>query len=147
MDDVIKFFLGAGGVAIIGGLFTALNAHLQRKEERRKAKEKAEQEAKEKEYVFSQKAFDGIVTSVGELKEAVAVTQEAIAATQSSIKNIYYDRLSQKVSFFTDRGWCSRDEKQVLKILWEEYKAAGHNHITESQVERVFALPDKPPKN
>jgi len=48
--------------------------------------------------------------------------------------------------FKMEHGYCTSGMKEAIADMYESYKARGYNHIAESRITELLALPEYPQK-
>ena len=46
--------------------------------------------------------------------------------------------------FKMEHGYCTSGMKEAIADMYESYKARGYNHIAESRIKELLALPEYP---
>ena len=62
-----------------------------------------------------------------------------------SIADLQRDNIERAYCMFKmEHGYCTSGMKEAIADMYESYKARGHNHIAESRIKELLALPEYP---
>ena len=65
-----------------------------------------------------------------------------------SIADLQRDNIERAYCMFKmEHGYCTSGMKEAIADMYESYKARGYNHIAESRIKELLALPEYPHKN
>ena len=65
-----------------------------------------------------------------------------------SIADLQRDNIERAYCMFKmEHGYCTSGMKEAIADMYEYYKARGYNHIAESRIKELLALPEYPHKN
>ena len=78
------------------------------------------------------------------LEAAKESSDEADALIIQGIAPLYRDHLSELHDKYVERGWCSAVEKDAYQEDFNNYVEAGFNHVAQSWLSDVLALPNEP---
>ena len=71
----------------------------------------------------------------------------AIKFMDNSIADLQRDNIERAYCMFKmEHGYCTSGMKEAIVDMYESYKARGHNHIAESRIKELLALPEYPQK-
>ena len=71
----------------------------------------------------------------------------AIKFMDNSIADLQRDNIERAYCMFKmEHGYCTSGMKEAIVDMYESYKARGHNHIAESRITELLALPEYPQK-
>ena len=135
LDTILKVSAALTG-AIIGwmAVFRPLwEAHKAKKAEKRRASEatlKADQ-------AYRQSVLDKLDSLDGRIQ-----------FMDRSIADLQRDNIERAYCMFKmEHGYCTSGMKEAIADMYESYKARGYNHIAESRIKELLALPEYPHKN
>ena len=99
----------------------------------------------------SKKAIEESVKSDKEYRQTVLDKLEAldiaIKFMDNSIADLQRDNIERAYCMFKmEHGYCTSGMKEAIVDMYESYKARGHNHIAESRIKELLALPEYPQK-
>ena len=78
------------------------------------------------------------------LNKATERIEKNVETLDKSIATLQCDRLNQAYVYYVDRGNpCPMDVKMSLTSMCKQYRARGHNHLSESYIERLEQCPTK----
>jgi uncharacterized protein (UPF0297 family) len=64
-----------------------------------------------------------------------------------SIADLQRDNIERAYCMFKmEHGYCTSGMKEAIADMYESYKARGYNHIAESRITELLALPEYPQK-
>ena len=64
-----------------------------------------------------------------------------------SIADLQRDNIKRAYCMFKmEHGYCTSGMKEAIADMYESYKARGYNHIAESRIKELLALPEYPIK-
>ena len=70
-----------------------------------------------------------------------------IQSMDSSIAELQRDNIERAYCMFKmEHGYCTSGMKEAIADMYESYKARGFNHIAESRIKELMALPEYPSK-
>jgi len=70
-----------------------------------------------------------------------------IVSMDSSIAELQRDNIERAYCMFKmEHGYCTSGMKEAIADMYESYKARGFNHIAESRIKELMALPEYPSK-
>ena len=70
-----------------------------------------------------------------------------IESMDSSIAELQRDNIERAYCMFKmEHGYCTSGMKEAIADMYESYKARGFNHIAESRIKELMALPEYPSK-
>lgn len=79
--------------------------------------------------------IDGLIESVNELKKQVDNHQtEYVRDRLQTLHERYVNEL----------GWASAEEKRRIVDWYDEYRAKGYNHLSQTYTQDIMNLPEKP---
>lgn len=113
-------------MAIIGGIFIAVNFFIQFFTQRHFAKKDERQQ--------------NFATEIEELKEAVKSIKQEVSSIGNTTKVMLYDRLAQKIEYILTKDYATPEERHELQMLFEEYKAKGFNGDMDARMDKVYQL-------
>jgi uncharacterized protein (UPF0297 family) len=62
-----------------------------------------------------------------------------------SIADLQRDNIERAYCMFKmEHGYCTSGMKEAIADMYESYKARGYNHIAESRIKELLALPEYP---
>ena len=62
-----------------------------------------------------------------------------------SIADLQRDNIERAYCMFKmEHGYCTSGMKEAIADMYESYKARGYNHIAESRINELLALPEYP---
>ena len=62
-----------------------------------------------------------------------------------SIADLQRDNIERAYCMFKmEHGYCTSGMKEAISDMYESYKARGYNHIAESRINELLALPEYP---
>lgn len=62
-----------------------------------------------------------------------------------SIADLQRDTIERAYCMFKmEHGYCTSGMKEAIADMYESYKARGYNHIAESRIKELLALPEYP---
>ena len=62
-----------------------------------------------------------------------------------SIADLQRDNIERAYCMFKmEHGYCTSGMKEAIADMYESYKASGYNHIAESRIKELLALPEYP---
>ena len=71
----------------------------------------------------------------------------SIKFMDNSIADLQRDNIERAYCMFKmEHGYCTSGMKEAIVDMYESYKARGHNHIAESRITELLALPEYPQK-
>ena len=78
------------------------------------------------------------------LNKATERIEKNVETLDKSIATLQCDRLNQAYVYYVDRGNpCPMDVKMSLTSMCKQYRARGHNHLSQSYIERLEQCPPK----
>lgn len=70
-----------------------------------------------------------------------------VKSMDSSIAELQRDNIERAYCMFKmEHGYCTSGMKEAIADMYESYKARGFNHIAESRIKELMALPEYPSK-
>jgi len=121
--------------AIIGWM-AVLRPMLEALKIRRVQKQKAKEEALRVDKAYRQEVLSRL-ESLG----------TRIQSMDSSIAELQRDNIERAYCMFKmEHGYCTSGMKEAIADMYESYKARGFNHIAESRIKELMALPEYPSK-
>ena len=63
---------------------------------------------------------------------------------KSGVKALLHDRLWQAHNYYTNKGYCSLEDKKNIEYLYEPYAALGGNGTGKEAYDDIFGLPPRP---
>ena len=70
-----------------------------------------------------------------------------IESMDSSIAELQRDNIERAYCMFKmEHGYCTSGMKEAIADMYESYRARGFNHIAESRIKELMALPEYPSK-
>ena len=97
-------------------------------------------------------AIDATLKADQAYRKAVLDKLEALDAKivcmDNSIADLQRDNIERAYCMFKmEHGYCTSGMKEAIADMYESYKARGYNHIAESRIKELLALPEYPHKN
>ena len=97
----------------------------------------------------NQKAIEATLKVEKEYRQTVLDKLEAldiaIKFMDNSIADLQRDNIERAYCMFKmEHGYCTSGMKEAIVDMYESYKARGHNHIAESRIKELLALPEYP---
>ena len=121
--------------AIIGWM-AVLRPLLEALKTRRVQRQKAIEEALRVEKAYRQEVLSRL--------ESLGTRIESL---DSSIAELQRDNIERAYCMFKmEHGYCTSGMKEAIADMYESYKARGFNHIAESRIKELMALPEYPSK-
>jgi len=101
--------------------------------------------------VQRQKAIEEALRMDKEYRQEVLNRLESlgthIQSMDSSIAELQRDNIERAYCMFKmEHGYCTSGMKEAIADMYESYKARGFNHIAESRIKELMALPEYPSK-
>ena len=86
----------------------------------------------------------GVTRSARRNNKATERIEKNVETLDKSIATLQCDRLNQAYVYYVDRGNpCPMDVKMSLTSMCKQYRARGHNHLSQSYIERLEQCPTK----
>ena len=138
MEENIKI-IASVSVALTGaiiGWMAVLRPLLEALKTRRVQRQKAMEEALRMDKEYRQEVLNRL-ESLG--------TQ--VKSMDSSIAELQRDNIERAYCMFKmEHGYCTSGMKEAIADMYESYRARGFNHIAESRIKELMALPEYPSK-
>ena len=68
-----------------------------------------------------------------------------VKSMDSSIAELQRDNIERAYCMFKmEHGYCTSGMKEAIADMYESYRARGFNHIAESRIKELMALPEYP---
>jgi hypothetical protein len=68
-----------------------------------------------------------------------------VKSMDSSIAELQRDNIERAYCMFKmEHGYCTSGMKEAISDMYESYRARGFNHIAESRIKELMALPEYP---
>jgi len=132
LDTILKVSAALTG-AIIGWM-----AVLRPLLDKRKAKKTEKQRAHEATVKTDQAYRQSVLDKLDSLDDRIQFIDRSIADLQrDNIERAY-------CMFKMEHGYCTSGMKEAIADMYESYKARGYNHIAESRIKELLALPEYP---
>ncbi len=132
IDTILKISAALTG-AILGWM-----AVLKPLIERRKRKKEQIQQVMQKTIKDDKDYRNLVLDKLDKLEEKLVQMDRCIADLQrDNIERAY-------CMFVIEHGYCPSGMKEAIADTYESYKARGYNHIAESRVAEIMALPEYP---
>ena len=101
--------------------------------------------------VQRQKAIEEALRTDKEYRQEVLNRLESLGthvkSMDSSIAELQRDNIERAYCMFKmEHGYCTSGMKEAIADMYESYKARGFNHIAESRIKELMALPEYPTK-
>lgn len=98
-----------------------------------------------------QKALEDMLKVDKEYRQEVLSRLELLGirveSMDSSIAELQRDNIERAYCMFKmEHGYCTSGMKEAIADMYESYKARGFNHIAESRIKELMALPEYPSK-
>jgi len=98
-----------------------------------------------------QKAIEDMLKVDKEYRQEVLSRLELLGirveSMDSSIAELQRDNIERAYCMFKmEHGYCTSGMKEAIADMYESYKARGFNHIAESRIKELMALPEYPSK-
>ena len=95
------------------------------------------------------RALDATLKADQAYRKAVLDKLEALDAKivcmDNSVADLQRDNIERAYCMFKmEHGYCTSGMKEAIADMYASYKARGHNHIAESRVKELMALPEFP---
>ena len=138
MEENIKVIasISAALTGAIIGWMAVLRPMLEALKIRRVQKQKAKEEALRVDKAYRQEVLSRL-ESLG----------TRIQSMDSSIAELQRDNIERAYCMFKmEHGYCTSGMKEAIADMYESYKARGFNHIAESRIKELMALPEYPSK-
>ena len=136
MGENIKI-IGSVSVAVTGaiiGWMAVLRPLLEALKARRAQRQKAMEEVLRIDKEYRQEVLDRL--------ESLGIR---IKSMDSSIAELQRDNIERAYCMFKmEHGYCTSGMKEAISDMYESYRARGFNHIAESRIKELMALPEYP---
>ena len=138
MGENIKI-IGSISVALTGaiiGWMAVLRPLLEALKARRAQKQKAMEEALKADKEYRQEVLNRLESLGSHVK-----------SMDSSIAELQRDNIERAYCMFKmEHGYCTSGMKEAIADMYESYRSRGFNHIAESRIKELMALPEYPSK-
>ncbi len=84
-----------------------------------------------------------MVKPIKEIGKKTTVALEAINVLSDDVADMMGDRLHQAHTYYTNKGSCSKFDKERLLSMHKRYTEMNRNHLVESYAEDLLKLPEK----
>lgn len=96
-----------------------------------------------------QRAIEATLKADQSYRKAVIDKLEALDAKivcmDNSVADLQRDNIERAYCMFKmEHGYCTSGMKEAIADMYESYKARGYNHIAESRIKELLALPEYP---
>ena len=138
MEESIKVIasISAALTGAIIGWMAVLRPLLEALKARRAQRQKATEEALRVDKEYRQEVLSRL-ESLG----------TRIESMDSSIAELQRDNIERAYCMFKmEHGYCTSGMKEATADMYESYRARGFNHIAESRIKELMALPEYPTK-
>lgn len=96
---------------------------------------------KEKRAKYESQVLQGLENMQKQLNDM----DKKLSSMSEDVANIEGELLTQAHEELTTKGWCSPERKSALQARYESYHKKGYNHLKETYMEDIFALPEHKP--
>jgi len=131
--------IGSISVALTGaiiGWMAVLRPLLEALKARRAQKQKAMEEALKADKEYRQEVLNRLESLGSHVK-----------SMDSSIAELQRDNIERAYCMFKmEHGYCTSGMKEAIADMYESYRSRGFNHIAESRIKELMALPEYPSK-
>ena len=136
MEERIKI-IASVSVALTGAIIGWMTV-LKPLWDARKAKKAQRQKAIEATLQADQAYRQSVLDKLDSLDSRIQFMDRSIADLQrDNIERAY-------CMFKMEHGYCTSGMKEAIADMYESYKARGYNHIAESRINELLALPEYP---
>lgn len=99
-----------------------------------------------------QQAIEATLKSDKEYRQAVLDKLDALngrlVLMDGYIADLQRDNIERAYCmFYVEHGYCTSGMKEAIADTYRSYKARGYNHIAESRIKELLALPEYPQKS